>query len=175
MSVIVPVNSSVNVVSLQFENRSIDFFPRKCALDLIDREIEATTDDLLKQVKTATHAVKTTTHDLAQDITDQAQGASEVVVTRLSKKISRGFEDISEKGGLEAKLQKMNDEIESLKSGIKEQLAQVHGVQQDLSNQIAALRTSILERLPLKVRNNEVYSLVYGCPIVLCCIVWHYT
>ena len=130
------------IICLQIESGRIDFFPQRYALVLTDREAETTTDDLLKQVKMATH-------DLAEDITYQAHGTREVVVTRLNKKLAL---DDSEKDNaskqLEAELQKMKDEIKSMKDGVEKQIC---AVQQDLANKIAALSSTILERVPVKV------------------------
>lgn len=135
---------------MQIESGRINFFPRRCALVLTDRETEATTDDLMKRVKMATH-------DLAHDIAHQARGTREVLVTRLSKKLAQSTQDGSQKEDtseeLEVKLQKMKDEFEIMKDGVKHQIRSVQSdisqVQQELAK-IATLSSTILQRLPVK-------------------------
>ncbi len=104
--------------------------------------------------------VKMATHDLAHDIAHQARGTREVLVTRLSKKLAQSTQDSSQKEDtseeLEVKLQKMKDEFEIMKDGVKHQIRSVQSdisqVQQELAK-IATLSSTILQRLPVKVRN----------------------
>ena len=107
------------------------------------------------------------THGLALDIAHQARGTREVVVMKFNKKLAQSTQIDSTKkedtsGELEMKFDRMMDEFEIMKGGVKEQIRSVQSdlsqVQQTLAK-IATLSSTILQRLPDKVRNVHDHQL----------------